>query len=75
MQRGNAYQSDSAVLSYRFILFLTTLRPNTCVLTLISPGGGGGAGLGGGGGGVILAQGKFKFRLFLSGLWYEPETL
>ena len=37
------------------------------VLTLLSPGGGWG--------GVIFARGKFKFELFLSGLWYEPETL
>ena len=24
---------------------------------------------------VIFARGKFKFKLFLNGLWYEPETL
>ena len=24
---------------------------------------------------VIFACGKFKFKLFLNGLWYEPETL
>ena len=24
---------------------------------------------------VILARGKFKFKLFLNDLWYEPETL
>ena len=29
----------------------------------------------GGGGGDIFARGKFKFNLFLNGLWYEPETL
>ena len=28
-----------------------------------------------GGGGVIFARGKFKFKLFLNSLWYEPETL
>ena len=28
-----------------------------------------------GGRGVIFASGKFKFKLFLNGLWYEPETL
>ena len=28
-----------------------------------------------GGGEVIFACGKFKFKLFLNGLWYEPETL
>ena len=22
-----------------------------------------------------FARGKFKFKLFLNGLWYEPETL
>ena len=22
-----------------------------------------------------MARGKFKFKLFLNGLWYEPETL
>ena len=27
------------------------------------------------GGGVIFARGKFKFKLFLNGLWYELETL
>ena len=26
-------------------------------------------------GGVIFARSKFKFKLFLNGLWYEPETL
>ena len=26
-------------------------------------------------GGVIFASGKFKFKLFLNNLWYEPETL
>ena len=25
--------------------------------------------------GIIFAHGKFKFKLFLSDLWYEPETL
>ena len=25
--------------------------------------------------GVIFACGKFKFKLFLNNLWYEPETL
>ena len=25
--------------------------------------------------GVIFARGKLKFKLFLNGLWYEPETL
>ena len=29
----------------------------------------------GGGGEVIFARGKIKFKLFLNGLWYEPETL
>ena len=28
-----------------------------------------------GGGRVIFVRGKFKFKLFLSDLWYEPETL
>ena len=27
------------------------------------------------GGKVIFARGKFKFKLFLNDLWYEPETL
>ena len=26
-------------------------------------------------GGVIFARGKLEFKLFLNGLWYEPETL
>ena len=30
---------------------------------------------GGKGGGVIFARGKLKFKLFLNGLWYEPEIL
>ena len=30
---------------------------------------------GGGAGGVIFAHSKFKFKLFLNGLWYEPENL
>ena len=30
---------------------------------------------GDGGRGVNFARGKFKFKLFLNGLWYEPETL
>ena len=25
--------------------------------------------------GVVFARGKFKFKLFLNVLWYEPETL
>ena len=28
-----------------------------------------------GGRGGHFAHGKFKFKLFLNGLWYEPETL
>ena len=40
------------------------------VLTLLSPGLGGGEGRG-----VIFGGGKFKFKLFLNGLCYEPETL
>ena len=26
------------------------------------------------GGGHTFAQGKFKFKLFIYSLWYEPET-
>ena len=25
--------------------------------------------------GIIFARGKFEFKSFLNGLWYEPETL
>ena len=39
-------------------------------LTLLSLGG-----WGWGGDGLIFASGKFKIKLFLNGLWYEPETL
>ena len=41
---------------------------NSVSLTLSSPGGKWG------GGGVIFVGGKFRFKLFLNDLWYEPET-
>ena len=42
------------------------------MLTLLSPGRDGGRGWEGG---AHFYRDKFKFKLFLSGLWYEPETL
>ena len=41
-------------------------KPVVKLLNLLSPGDGRG---------VIFVRGKFKFELFLSGLWYEPNTL
>ena len=50
------------------------LKPNNEIcLTLFSLRRGGGGR--GGGGGVIFGRSKFKFTLFLNGLWDQPETL